>query len=97
MIAVSALLSTSPTAVVTAPSSGATRKFQVAPHWHDLVLFYEYFHGDNCVEIGPTSPTIRPTGQGSSSNLTLVRDHHQVIEAQTGNSADCGNGIVLVG
>jgi hypothetical protein len=53
VIALSALLSTSLTAVVTAPSSGVTRKFQVAPHWHDLVLLYEYFHGDNCVEIGP--------------------------------------------
>src|SRR5262249_8957731 len=29
------------------PVYGATRKFQEDPHWRDLILFYEYFHGDN--------------------------------------------------
>ena len=29
-----------------APVYGGTAKFQDDPHWRDLILFYEYFHGD---------------------------------------------------
>jgi hypothetical protein len=29
------------------PVYGGTAKFQEDPHWRDLILFYEYFHGDN--------------------------------------------------
>src|SRR4029453_10426208 len=28
------------------PVFGGLQKFQSAPHWHDLLLFHEYFHGD---------------------------------------------------
>ena len=31
---------------------GATRTFQEDPHWRDLLLFYEYFHGDNGAGVG---------------------------------------------
>jgi hypothetical protein len=31
---------------------GGTRKFQEDPHWRDLILFYEYFHGDNGAGLG---------------------------------------------
>jgi hypothetical protein len=31
---------------------GDTKKFQQDPHWRDLVLFYEYFHGDNGAGLG---------------------------------------------
>jgi hypothetical protein len=34
------------------PVYGATTKFQTDPHWQDLILFYEYFHGDNGAGIG---------------------------------------------
>ncbi len=34
------------------PVYGGTEKFQQDPHWRDLVLFYEYFHGDNGAGIG---------------------------------------------
>jgi hypothetical protein len=36
---------------------GATRKFQEDPHWRDLILFYEYFHGDNGAGIGASHQT----------------------------------------
>ena len=36
---------------------GGTRKFQEDPHWRDLVLFYEYFHGDNGAGIGASHQT----------------------------------------
>jgi hypothetical protein len=34
------------------PVYGDTEKFQTDPHWRELVLFYEYFHGDNGAGIG---------------------------------------------
>ncbi|MFL5408182.1 MAG: MGH1-like glycoside hydrolase domain-containing protein [Myxococcales bacterium] len=39
------------------PVYGGTRKFQEDPHWRDLVLFYEYFHGDNGAGIGASHQT----------------------------------------
>ena len=36
---------------------GASEKFQHAPHWRDLILFYEYFHGDNGAGIGASHQT----------------------------------------
>jgi hypothetical protein len=36
---------------------GATEKFQADPHWRDLILFYEYFHGDNGAGIGASHQT----------------------------------------
>jgi len=39
------------------PVHGGTEKFQTDPHWKDLVLFYEYFHGDNGAGIGANHQT----------------------------------------
>ena len=39
------------------PVYGDTRKFQEDPHWRDLLLFYEYFHGDNGAGIGASHQT----------------------------------------
>jgi hypothetical protein len=39
------------------PVYGATEKFQIDPHWRDLVLFYEYFHGDNGAGLGASHQT----------------------------------------
>ena len=39
------------------PVYGATTKFQTDPHWHDLILFHEYFHGDNGAGIGASHQT----------------------------------------
>jgi hypothetical protein len=36
---------------------GGARKFQEDPHWRDLLLFYEYFHGDNGSGIGASHQT----------------------------------------
>ena len=36
---------------------GWTTKFQEDPHWRDLVLFYEYFHGDNGAGLGASHQT----------------------------------------
>ena len=39
------------------PVYGGTEKFQYDPHWRDLVLFYEYFHGDNGAGLGASHQT----------------------------------------
>jgi hypothetical protein len=39
------------------PVYGGTDKFQNDPNWRDLVLFYEYFHGDNGAGIGASHQT----------------------------------------
>jgi hypothetical protein len=39
------------------PVNGNIEKFQTDPHWRDLILFYEYFHGDNGAGIGASHQT----------------------------------------
>ena len=39
------------------PVYGGTEKFQSDPHWRDLLLFYEYFHGDNGAGLGASHQT----------------------------------------
>ena len=39
------------------PVYGETEKFQEDPHWRDLLLFYEYFHGDNGAGVGASHQT----------------------------------------
>jgi len=39
------------------PVYGGTEKFQDDPHWRDLLLFYEYYHGDNGAGIGASHQT----------------------------------------
>jgi hypothetical protein len=39
------------------PVFGGIEKFQSDPHWHDLLLFHEYFHGDNGAGIGASHQT----------------------------------------
>ncbi len=39
------------------PVYGGAQKHQDDPHWRDLILFYEYFHGDNGAGIGASHQT----------------------------------------
>jgi hypothetical protein len=39
------------------PVYGGTTMFQEDPHWRDLILFYEYFHGDNGAGLGASHQT----------------------------------------
>jgi len=39
------------------PVYGAANKFRDDPHWRDLLLFYEYFHGDTGVGLGASHQT----------------------------------------
>ncbi|MGH7884197.1 MAG: MGH1-like glycoside hydrolase domain-containing protein, partial [Thermodesulfobacteriota bacterium] len=39
------------------PVYGGNEKFQTDTNWHDLILFHEYFHGDNGAGIGASHQT----------------------------------------
>ena len=39
------------------PSHGADRRYADDPHWRDLVLFHEYFHGDDGRGLGASHQT----------------------------------------
>jgi hypothetical protein len=39
------------------PVFGSLEKFQSDPHWRDLVLFHEYFHGDSGAGVGASHQT----------------------------------------
>jgi hypothetical protein len=39
------------------PVHGRRRKFQEDPHWRDLILFHEYFHGDTGEGLGASHQT----------------------------------------
>jgi hypothetical protein len=39
------------------PVYGASAKFQTDPWWRDLILFYEYFHGDTGAGLGASHQT----------------------------------------
>jgi hypothetical protein len=39
------------------PVYGGTERFQTDPHWRDLILFYEYFNGDDGAGLGASHQT----------------------------------------
>jgi len=39
------------------PVFGNLEKFQTDPHWRDLILFHEYFHGDSGSGVGASHQT----------------------------------------
>jgi hypothetical protein len=39
------------------PVHGTSELFRSDPYWRDLVLFYEYFHGDNGSGLGASHQT----------------------------------------
>jgi len=39
------------------PCHGSESRYAADPHWKDLVLFYEYFHGDNGRGVGASHQT----------------------------------------
>ncbi len=39
------------------PVYGGSEQLQTDPHWRDLILFYEYFHGDNGAGMGASHQT----------------------------------------
>jgi hypothetical protein len=78
------------------PVYGGTERFQKDPHWRDLILFYEYFHGDNGAGLGASHQTgwtglIAPlldifarTDAGAFLELEAERLRARVVAEQVG-------------
>jgi hypothetical protein len=70
------------------PVYGGTTKFQDDPHWRDLILFYEYFHGDNGAGLGASHQT------GWTGVIAMLLDlfgrmkSEDILEAEKGRLAD---------
>ena len=64
------------------PVYGGTRKFQEDPHWRELILFYEYFHGDNGAGLGASHQT------GWTGLIAFLMDFCGRIDANTLLEAD---------
>jgi hypothetical protein len=62
------------------PVYGGTRKFQEDPHWRDLLLFYEYFHGDNGAGLGASHQTGWTGIVARSMHLFATLTGEQVLE-----------------
>jgi len=39
------------------PVYGGAKLFQEDPHWKDLILFYEFYHGENGAGLGASHQT----------------------------------------
>jgi hypothetical protein len=59
------------------PVYGGTARFQDDPHWRDLILFYEYFHGDNGAGLGASHQT------GWTGLVAPLLDLFARLDAQT--------------
>jgi hypothetical protein len=64
------------------PVYGGSDQFQADPHWRDLILFYEYFHGDNGAGIGASHQT---GWTGLVAALILQNAEHWTEEGQLEN------------
>ncbi|HEU5304861.1 MAG TPA: hypothetical protein VFU40_09485, partial [Gemmatimonadales bacterium] len=62
------------------PVYGETRKFQDDPHWRDLLLFYEYFHGDNGAGLGANHQTGWTGIVARAMHLFATTTPQQVLE-----------------
>jgi len=58
------------------PVYGGTEKFQNDPHWRDLILFYEFFHGDNGAGLGASHQT------GWTGTIALAMDFFGRVDAK---------------
>jgi hypothetical protein len=64
------------------PVFGGTKKFQEDPHWRDLILFYEYFHGDNGAGLGASHQT------GWTGLIAFAMDFFGRLDATTALEMD---------
>jgi hypothetical protein len=66
------------------PVYGGTDTFQSDPHWRDLLLFYEYFHGDNGAGLGASHQTGWTGVVAKTIQLYGLLDAKQFLEVGKG-------------
>jgi hypothetical protein len=64
------------------PVYGGSKQFQEDPHWRNLILFYEYFHGDNGAGLGASHQT------GWTGLVAFVMDFFGRLDAKTWLESD---------
>jgi hypothetical protein len=64
------------------PVYGGTATFQNDPHWRDLILFYEYFHGDNGAGLGASHQTGWTGLIAPLLDLFARTDAHTLLEVE---------------
>ncbi|HEY6867806.1 MAG TPA: glucosidase, partial [Candidatus Eisenbacteria bacterium] len=72
------------------PVYGGSRKFQEDPHWRDLILFYEYFHGDDGAGLGASHQTgwtgivarMMHLFATTTSEQVIAKGHEAVVEVE---------------
>ena len=62
------------------PVYGGIDKFQNDPHWRDLILFHEYFHGDNGAGLGASHQTGWTGAIAKIIELFGIMDSKQILE-----------------
>jgi hypothetical protein len=67
------------------PVYGGMDKFQHDPRWRDLVLFHEYFHGDNGAGLGASHQT------GWTGTISLLMRYFGLVSAE--NALDLGGSM----
>jgi hypothetical protein len=68
------------------PVYGGTRKFQEDPHWRDLLLFYEYFHGDNGAGLGASHQTGWTGVIATLMKLSAVYSADEILDRPKGEA-----------
>ncbi|OAI54631.1 glucosidase [Planctomycetaceae bacterium SCGC AG-212-F19] len=61
------------------PVYGGSTKFQEDPYWRDLILFYEYFHGDNGAGLGASHQTGWTGGIARTMHLFATTTPEQML------------------
>ncbi len=61
--------------------TAADQRYQNDPHWRDLVLFYEYFHGDNGSgrRRQPPDRLDRPGSQAAAAERRIIMNNQDEI------------------
>ncbi len=84
------------------PVYGAQVKFQTDPHWRDLILFHEYFHGDNGAGLGASHQTgwtglvakmIQQSGEYAGQNPIFEDDHGEGLSKRDTNLKNPGQSL----
>ncbi|HEY2785240.1 MAG TPA: glucosidase [Fimbriiglobus sp.] len=70
------------------PVYGGAGKFQDDPHWRDLILFYEFFHGDNGAGLGANHQTGWTGIVARSMHLFATTTAEQLLKGKNPASPD---------
>ena len=72
------------------PCHGEIKKYSADPHWRDLVLFHEYFHGETGVGLGASHQT-GWTALAVRLLENAVEDPDQIDHTQETNGGDASS------